>query len=162
MIINRIDSCNSVQLFEIYKSLEKDIVWTSFGPLNKQAGLQYLEQEDPWTSAVGKSKGRDIEYTALNTFFQNTEFENIIHKYNLKRTRFMWVGPYTCYSMHKDISPRIHIPIITNPSCYFVFETGGIVHLESDGVYWLDTRFNHTFMNCSDQHRLHLVGVVNE
>ena len=144
-----------------YNRLEKDIQWTNYGHKGKQAGLQYKIDEDPWTSAVGKSQGEELVYTHLNPFFKDAIFEEIINKYNLLRTRLMWVGPYACYSMHKDRTPRIHIPLITNPECYFVFQNGELSNLTTNNVWWVNTRFPHTFMNCSDQHRLHLVGVVD-
>jgi hypothetical protein len=62
--------------------------------------------------------------------------------------------------MHYDKNPRIHIPLLTNPECYFVFKNGMIQHLEVGSSYWVDTRLHHTFINCSAQKRLHLVGVV--
>jgi hypothetical protein len=64
--------------------------------------------------------------------------------------------------MHKDETPRIHIPLITNLECYFVFRTGAIINLKQDYVWWVDTRRIHTFMNCSSVPRLHLVGVVEK
>ena len=74
----------------------------------------------------------------------------------------MWVGPYACYSMHRDSTPRVHIPLITNSECYFVFKHGIIKHLESGQVHYTNTTIKHTFMNCSDQYRLHLVGAVEK
>ena len=74
----------------------------------------------------------------------------------------MWIGPYACYSIHKDDTPRIHVPIITNPECYFVFKQGLLSHLPAGSVYWVDTTKFHTFMNCSDTPRLHIVGIVKE
>ena len=79
----------------------------------------------------------------------------------------MWVNPMSCYSLHKDSTPRIHIPLITNPSCYFIFKEnntpeGIIQHLPVGSVYWTNTTVSHTFINCSELPRLHLVGVVKE
>lgn len=62
--------------------------------------------------------------------------------------------------MHKDESPRIHIPLISNPECYFVFQQSIVTHLSVGQVWWVDTRHRHTFMNASTQDRLHLVGAV--
>ena len=73
----------------------------------------------------------------------------------------MWLSPMTCYSIHKDSTPRIHIPMITNPECYFVFKAGIIQHMPAGAVYWTNTVNLHTFMNCSDKPRLHLIGVVS-
>jgi hypothetical protein len=147
-------------LLNSYARLEKEIQWTEYGHKGKQAGLQHKLDEDPWASSVGRSKGDELEYTEINPFFKNTIFETVINRYNIKRTRLMWVGPYACYSMHKDTTPRVHIPLITNPECYFVFRHGSIVHLPAGNVFWVDTTKHHTFMNCSNKNRLHLVGVV--
>lgn len=148
-------------ILDEYNRLEKDIQWTDYGN-KKQTGLQFKDAEDPWDSSVGKSKGDELSYTNLNTFFKETIFEEVINKYNLIRTRLMWVSPMTCYSMHTDSTPRIHIPIITNPECYFVFKNGTIQHMPAGLVYWADTTQYHTFMNCSNMPRLHLVGVVEQ
>jgi hypothetical protein len=159
-MIKTLTSIDINPLLAEYSRLEKDIQWTDYGYKGRQTGLQYRADEDPWTSAVGKNKGNELDHVNLNPFFANTAFEDIINEYKLIRTRLMWVGPYACYSMHKDTTPRIHIPLITNPECYFVFKHGTILHLSLGNVYWVDTTRIHTFMNCSDQHRLHLIGVV--
>ena len=160
-MIKILTSYNIEPLLISYYKLEKDIVWTDYGN-KKQVGLQFKDVEDPWASAVGKSKGDELAYTTLNPFFKDTIFEEVINKYNLIRTRLMWVSPMTCYSMHKDTTPRIHIPMITNPECYFVFKTGIIQHMPVGSVYWTNTVNLHTFMNCSDKPRLHLIGVISQ
>lgn len=155
-IIEPIDITN---LLTAYYRMEKQFQWSDYGR-KKQVGLQYKTGDDPWTSAVGRSQGNELSYNILNSYFTNTVFEEIILKYKMIRSRFMWIDPYSCYSMHKDETPRIHIPLITNPQCFFVFKSGIIEHLTTNNVYWVDTRLVHTFMNCSEHPRLHLVGVV--
>ena len=142
-----------------YQDLSPRIQWTQFGN-GKQTGLQYRANEGVWDSAVGRRFMHQTSYDNLNPFFKDTIFETLINEYQMYRTRLMWIGPYSCYSMHRDLAPRIHIPLITNPQCYFVFRDSGIQHLSAGNVYWVDARKFHTFMNCSDQHRLHLVGMV--
>jgi hypothetical protein len=159
-LIKPLGTIDISSLLSCYFELEIKIQWTEFGHKGRQAGLQYKEGEDSWISAVGKSQGKELQYLKLNSFFKNTEFEKIINQFNLKKTRLMWVGPYACYSMHRDETPRVHIPLITNSDCYFVFKSGFIKYLELGNVHWVDTRYTHTFINCSDQHRLHLVGAV--
>lgn len=159
-MITVIDQISSAKVLEEYLKLEQNIVWTEMGYKGKQAGLQYKSGDDPWTSAVGRSKGDEISYTNLNPYFAGTIFEELISKYGFKRTRLMWVSPYACYSMHKDETQRVHIPLITNSECYFVFKNKAPVNLKLDSVYKTDTRLAHTFMNCSDEPRLHLVGAV--
>jgi hypothetical protein len=161
-LIKVLEKIDIKSLLYCYIQLESSFLWTNFGHKGRQAGLQYKDGEDPWTSAVGKSLGNELLYSNLNPAFENTEFQKIIEKYNLKKTRLMWVGPYACYSMHQDETPRIHIPLITNENCYFVFKQGIIQHLELGKAVWVDTRKKHTFMNCSDKQRLHLVGAVEK
>jgi hypothetical protein len=160
-MIKILTSYNIEPLLISYYKIEKDLLWTDYGN-KKQVGLQFKDLEDPWASAVGTSKGNELTYTNLNSIFKDTVFEEVINKYNLIRTRLMWVSPMTCYSMHKDSTPRIHIPMITNPECYFVFKQGIIQHMPVGSVYWTNTVNLHTFMNCSDKPRLHLIGVVNK
>jgi hypothetical protein len=161
-MIKYINDIDVTSILESYSKIESNIVWTEYGHKSKQTGLQYYNNEDPWSSAVGISRGRELEYNKLNPFFKDTIFEKLIKEYDLKRTRLMWVYPFACYRMHVDMTPRIHIPLITNPECYFVFKNGIIQHLEMGSAYWVDTRLRHTFINCSEHKRLHLVGVVGK
>ena len=148
-------------ILDCYQQLEHVINWTDYGHKGKQAGVQYKYGEDPWSSAVGRSKGNDLDLVEINPVFSGTPIEQIIKDFNLTRTRLMWVGPYACYSMHKDPNQRIHVPLITNSECYFLFKYGTPTHLKLGKVYLTDTRTEHTFVNCSDSPRLHLVGAVN-
>lgn len=158
---NIIDSIDVVPVLGKLATIRENIIWTA-STQGKQAGLQYKLSEDPWTSAVGRSRGNELEFNELNPFFKDTIFETVINKYNLKRTRLMWVNPRSCYSFHCDPAPRVHIPLITNPECYFLFDPGVMFHLDLNSVWWVDTTQKHTFLNCSDKARLHLVGVVEK
>lgn len=163
-MIKAIGTVDSDSLVAEYEKIQAHIKWTEFEHKGSQSGIQYKLGEDPWTSAVGKHHFSELDYSNLNPLFKGTEFEEVINQHGLLRTRLMWVYPHSCYSMHKDEYPRIHIPLITNPECYFVFDEGRnkqvIIHLRPNLIYWVDTRNKHTFMNCSDYKRLHLVGVT--
>jgi hypothetical protein len=159
-MIRIIEPIDIKPVLEEYKSIEKDIYWTDFGHKGKQSGLQFRENQDPWTDAVDRPKGAEMMFNQINPFFKNTLFEKLIKKYDLKRTRLMWMGNYACYSMHTDLSPRIHIPLITNDQSYFVFRQGLVKNLSLGFVYWIDTTKKHTAINGSDEWRLHVVGCV--
>jgi hypothetical protein len=181
-MIKILNEINVTNILNEYYKLEPNIVWTSSGHKGKQTGLQYKINSEPWdmdvrinpetnkpwtknewTSAVGKNQGMELSYNQLNPFFKDTIFEKLISDYKMTRTRFMWINRMSCYSIHKDSTPRVHIPLITNPECYFVFKNGEsakLTHMEAGNVYWADTRQDHTFMNCSEMDRLHLVGIV--
>lgn len=160
MLITAIETIDVQPILEEYTRLEPMMTWADYGHKGRQCGLQHKENEDEWASAVGRSSGDEFASSILNPFFKDTVFEELITKYKLFKTRLMWLNPYACYSMHKDESPRIHIPLVTNKQCYFVFKTMFPIHLDLSNVYWTDTRQMHSFMNCSDMPRLHLVGAV--
>lgn len=162
MLIKFVESIDASAILAEYSKLEPNIVWTDYGFKGKQCGLQHKIDEDQWASAVGRSSGNEFESSILNPFFKNTIFEELIDKYKLFKTRLMWLSPYACYSMHRDESPRIHIPLVTNEQCYFVFKALPPYHLALNKVYLTDTTYGHSFMNCSDLPRLHLVGAVKK
>jgi hypothetical protein len=159
-----IGNIDPIPLLTAYSSIEKDINWLLNNRDGRQCGLQYREGEDPFTSATGKFNPNvsENEYNLINPLFQNTIFEEIIKKYKLVRTRLMWAGPRTCYSLHRDTSKRLHIPLITNEQCLFVFpEPTELFHLPLGQVFIVDTTKTHSFCNFSDKLRLHLMGCVN-
>lgn len=150
-------------LLAAYKELESGIQWSEF-PTGKQAGLQYRKDADPWSDAIGvwkhtKSTGwTDPNY--LNAYFAGTLFERIIDRLDLRRTRLLWLKPQSCYTMHVDFTPRIHIPLITNEKCFFLFEDCAPIHMPTGQIYWVDTTKMHAAVNCSKEWRLHLVGAI--
>ena len=160
MIVKLLQEINVNVLLDCYNKIESNITWTDYGHKGRQTGLQYRTGDDQWTSAVGKHIDDDFIYNNLNVFFKDTEFEKIINEYNLTRSRLMWVNPYACYSMHQDQTPRLHIPLITNSECYFVFKHTKPINLPIGNIYRVETRVPHTFINCSDSPRLHFVGVL--
>lgn len=156
-IISEVDS---QVILNYYLSIEKEIVWFDSGPKGRQSGIQYANNEDPYLSATGRARFSDKEFYKLNSFYSNTIIEELIKQHKLYRTRWMWVNPFSCYSIHNDYSPRIHIPIITNSQCLFLFPPDQTFHLKTNMVYYVDTTKKHTFINCSEQPRLHLIGAV--
>jgi hypothetical protein len=147
-------------ILESYSKLENEMKWFEYGK-GSQTCLQYKVGEDPWTSAAGTNRGQELKYTELNPFFKDTIFEELINQYNLKRTRLMWVEPMSCYSMHRDSTPRLHVPMITNSQCFFVFKQGIVQHMPAGYIYKVNTMEQHTFMNCSEERRLHFIGVLD-
>jgi hypothetical protein len=162
-MIKIIDTIDYVNVYYQYLRLEKNIVWQETLHKGKQSGVQFIDNEDPWLSAVGKSKGKELEYTNLNPYYKNTVFEKIIEKYNLTRTRLMWLGSNSCYSFHRDSTVRIHIPLITNDQCFLIFKDFEVIHMPVGKVYWVDTTLEHTAINGHlENWRLHLVGCVEK
>jgi hypothetical protein len=159
-----ISTVDTSKILAEYYNLESRIAWPENTSKGMQCGLQYAVGEDPAASAIGKLKKsrNEKEYCLINPLFQNTVFEEIINQFNLHRTRLMWVNPYSCYSIHRDKSKRIHIPLITNVDCLFIFPNiPEIIHLDTEYVYIVDTTKRHSFCNFSNVPRLHLVGCIS-
>jgi len=165
-LIKIIDTIDINPILESYYKLEPYIQWTDY-LTTKQTGLQYRNENKPWTDAVGSSTYSSntnlnkswYENTSINSHFKDTIFEEIIIKYNMIRTRLIWVKPFSCYSFHMDNEPRLHIPLITNTQCFFVFKEIPIYHMATGNLYWTNTTKAHTFINCSNQPRLHLISL---
>ena len=78
---------------------------------------------------------------------------------NIGRFRIMIMNPMSCYNLHVDPTKRYHFVIETNKSNFFVFpEDNESCHIPCDGnMYLIDTTKPHTFVNCGDTRRIHLV-----
>lgn len=161
-MIKIIDTIDHQLLLDQYQILEPNMQWADGLHKGRQTSLQYRQDSDIWLGATGKNNDAGQRYDKLNPYFQNSIFEIIIKKYQLFRTRLMWLGGNACYSFHCDRFPRIHIPIITNPHSCIIFLEGPIEFLQIGNVYWIDTTKAHTAMNGADTPRLHLVGEVTQ
>jgi hypothetical protein len=78
------------------------------------------------------------------------------------RTRIMIVQPRSCYSIHKDLSPRIHLPITTTRNALMCFPYHQrMFHIPKQWTYWVDTRKHHTFINTDTVSRIHIVACTD-
>jgi hypothetical protein len=113
-----------------------------------------------------KSQDWENIFTYIQPSFKGTAIADYLEwlAVPVYRTRIMLSRPKSCYSIHSDFSPRLHLPLITNKQCNFVFTNpASLIHMPADGqTYWVDTRHEHTFMNGSIENRLHLVMIVKE
>ena len=78
-----------------------------------------------------------------------------IQPYNSINYRF--VMPNTCYNWHQDTGLYcLHIPLITNPGCKFVYENRCFSMPADGSVYIVNNGKMHTFINAGHTARLHL------
>lgn len=94
-------------------------------------------------------------------FWSSLEYTNrIMADLGLFRTRLMFMRKMV-YSWHRDPSPRIHIPLISNTETNFMVVEDEVIRMKPDGsVYWVDTTLPHTYVNTSNDIRVHIVGGV--
>lgn len=161
MTVEIIENIDVSTIIKEYKSFEKIFPWLE-DDNTKQSALQHRKDNPSFIDGCGRLKPglNELNYDVCHSVIEGTVFEEVIKKYNLKRTRLMWIKPKRCYSLHRDFGPRIHIPLITNPSAMFVFKETGLVHLPVGKVYLVDTRQVHSFANFGETERLHLLGCV--
>jgi hypothetical protein len=168
---------NPLPKFEKFKELVEEVksllASVEFKDGVNQIGLQVKDPNndspDAWYESVGRIRKANTmivepHYKYINPNLKDGYIDQWLQSldYRVVRLRLMLVHPRTCYSIHSDPYPRIHIPVITNPQCLMCFPDDMVMrHLPADGTsYWVDTTRKHTFINCSEESRVHLVGVV--
>ena len=131
-----------------------------------QISLQVKRNDSSWDKSAGwlDSVSDEISFNTIHPELKDTVFDELIHSINYKvfRLRIMRMLPNTSYSIHKDPLFRIHIPITTNDKCAFLFpENDYMKHMPADGsIYWTNTKLTHTFVNWSNEPRIHIVGTA--
>jgi len=134
---------------------------------NGQLMCQTLEEgSTDWHTGIGNLKNivekKEHSYKFINPILQGTEIEKLILKHNGYRTRILALKPGQCYSIHNDLSMRIHLPIITNDHCWMIWPKHSECHqLKEGNVYLTNTKEYHTFFNGSKNHtRIHLLMCI--
>ena len=150
------------------EKLKKDLEIHYFPRFENTCPRQFPLQgsfEGDWDGAQGNTltlRNDEVDYTVkLYEGFDYTY--SIINDYNLYRTRIMNMPRATAYGWHLDLTPRIHIPITTDPACMFILDDV-VYRIPADGgVYWVDTTLWHTAVNASraEFNRIHLMGNTN-
>ena len=126
-----------------------------------QIGLQTVPGiTDPFY-ATGRITDKEHKETDFTEFLFDLPYTNSILKENkVYRARVMRMKSKTCYTYHQDYSKRLHIPLITNESCFLIVDKE-VMHLPADGsIYIIDTTKYHTAVNASLEERIHIIGCL--
>ena len=129
---------------------------------DEQIALQGTKDNlDPFFSLGSYFKDKKGKETDFDTpIFDIPYINSIIKDLNLYRTRVMNMKSKSCYTIHRDWTKRIHIPVITNEHCFLIVNNE-IKHYPADGNHYLvDTTQLHTAVNAGRENRIHIVGVV--
>lgn len=86
-------------------------------------------------------------------YFRRSQYKNL---------RLVKFPPLTCSPLVTDTARQMHLPITTNPGCFFIFRTELPVHLAAVGRWVLDATQAHSIMNSSVHSVVHLVGDVKD
>jgi len=128
-----------------------------------QIGLQGIPGSDDHHYATGRITNKEHKETDFTEFLFDLPYTNSILKENkVCRARVMRMKPKTCYTYHQDYTKRLHIPLITNESCFLIVDKE-VLHLPADGgIYIIDTTKFHTAVNASLKERIHIIGCLYE
>jgi hypothetical protein len=156
-VIGRID--HERMLFEI-ESLNVKSQMLLQGISTSQDPFELVSRIDDGNVNAWERK-QEKEFTVnevIHPLFHIPYTNSVCEEYQLGYTRCMVLNSKRCYTYHIDRSRRIHIPLITNDSNFFVIDDK-VYKLPADGsVYEVDTTRIHTFVNASLENRLHIVG----
>jgi hypothetical protein len=121
------------------------------GNLFEQASGSLKDKNKNWTE-----DSFDKIIPQLSGTYTYTVIEKLKTDFNIGRTRFMIMKDRTCLTWHRDATPRLHIPIITNIGCKMIWENF-VCHMKPGMLHWVNTTEFHTALNASREDRLHLV-----
>jgi hypothetical protein len=110
----------------------------------------------------------DIDYNIK--MFDIPYINSIIDEYNLYKARITTLTPRECYTWHRDLFPRVHVPIVSDPfKCFMIIQSkfdpndkGEIHRMPIGEAYYVDTTKHHTAINGGTENRIHLMGTVRE
>jgi hypothetical protein len=91
----------------------------------------------------------------LKEFGQSNTFE----KFDIGRMRIIRLNPCECLTWHRDVTARIHIPIITNKESRIVI-TDRVYHLPESYPYLVQTVFEHSAFNGGNEQRYNLLTSI--
>lgn len=138
--------------FELLKEEVLAIVAKHTNEKNQLSCQTTIDNVGNWYDSVGSlseiDEADEKKYNVIQPELTGTYLEELIKKHNSYRTRIMILDPRKCYSVHRDTSPRLHIPIITNMQSWMVWpHHNTTVQLHAGVIHWVDTTKHHTFFN---------------
>jgi hypothetical protein len=128
----------------------------------EQFVLQGLK--DQKDKSYGQGGVQDLEHDEelfIYPLYDIPYTNKIISNLGMYRTRVMCMRAKTCYTLHRDVTERVHIPLKGDlDSCFMLVDEEVVWMKEIGKVYTIDTRKTHTAVNASREVRMHLVGLV--
>lgn len=107
------------------------------------------------------------DYSILNPLLIGSYTERVINgvvdlaakqQVKIGRIRLMLLESKTCYTYHTDPEEfRYHIPLETNPNCFFMVDKQIYQMKQIGRLYTFRTNLPHTAINASNERRYHLV-----
>ena len=103
-------------------------------------------------------KNNTYQYDQLdNISYTKETIDKISEIFTFDSVNYRYVMPNTAYNWHSDIGANcLHIPLITNEGCRFVYENKSFFMPADGTLYTVNNGKPHTFVNAGSKPRLHL------
>ena len=167
--INSVDINRTGQLCLTYapkRNFHPDGPWyQGTGSLRTQMSLQ---GGDELIKTVLKNPLTEADFTDFIPDFVDTYFYDVWKKlkefgqsytfgrFDIGRMRIVRLNPCECLTWHRDVTARIHIPIVTNKESRIVI-TDRVYHLPEGFTYLVQTIYNHSAFNGGAEKRYNLL-----
>lgn len=127
----------------------------------QQIMVQSVKGKNDLTYGTGRVHTFNHNEEDFNTLIHDTPYLNkLVNEVGMYRTRLMTIKK-AVYSWHMDATPRIHIPIFSDPEFNFMVVQNEVIRMPVGRMYWVNTKAPHTYVNTREEPRLHIVGCVN-
>ena len=158
--------------YDIKKILEEISTLPKKENINFITLQSWTEDKDLWDPFDIPSKNLgvkpDIDYTIK--MFDIPYINSIIDELKLYKTRITTLNPRECYTWHRDLFPRVHIPVVSDTfKCFMIVQSrfnpndpGEIHRMPVGESYYIDTTKHHTAINGGTEDRIHLMGTVTQ
>ena len=155
-----IDTVDIDKIKQELSTIEHKQTYSLQGKYKDDDPTKYIIPANSSKNAWERSPKNQVAKDLVVPLFDLPYVNSLMNKFKIGYGRLCFLQSKTCYTYHKDISKRIHIPIETNDQCFFVLDDE-VIRLPADGsVYEVDTTKMHTFVNGSMSTRTHIVGTL--
>lgn len=127
--------------------------------LSELDSLPKTEQVVLQSSDVEHNKWWEHEEDYTKPIYDIPYINSLMERHGMLRSRVMRMKKKYCYFRHTDRFARVHIPLVTNKDNFFVLDDK-VYYLPIGEVYLTDTTLYHTFVNASQEERIHIVGAT--
>jgi hypothetical protein len=155
------------KLLEVFNFAFENLPWTNTSPtVQSGVSVESPNSADYLQACLMKMEAEsEKQFQYLAAAYQKTYLQELISiiPFEVYRWRWMILNPKSCYSIHRDWTERIHVPVISNDQSYLIFkEETKMYQLEVGSAYKVNTMFLHTAINGHDSWRVHLVGCIKK
>ena len=136
--------------------------WPPDGNTPRQTMLQGLiDQTDVYygTGRLDTLKHSETEF--CHTLHSTPYINSLLKEFGMHRSRIMIMNRGV-YSWHYDPSYRLHIPVLSNHSNNFMVIDDEVHRMPVGSIYFTNTTKMHTYVNTSDETRVHIIGCVDK